>query len=307
MASRSMRRLAFTLVELLVVIGIIAVLISILLPALSKARLSAMSVQCAANLRQVGYISMQYANEFGGYRANEYPRYDGSRAGYSTMPTAISGFPVYSIPVAIDSYKSWLNPCDVYLALKYVPLTSTGRGNFTSGGKKYDYVGSNIFQCPSAIASFDPYNRNYFSQGATETHYFWSSLLVSSSGGQTRTGVYGPYRETQVTNSSERIFAGDARMVSTNSYAGYNYAACMYYSAAHVGSLSYNNASDHTPGFGMVFSALTNTYDTTLKPIHPGGPNALYWDGHVAQYPIPSETDIAGMKQLQMALSLNQY
>jgi prepilin-type N-terminal cleavage/methylation domain-containing protein/prepilin-type processing-associated H-X9-DG protein len=66
MRTRTSFRDAFTLVELLVVIGIIAVLISILLPALSKARASARAVVCASNLRQQSLAFFNYAANYGG-------------------------------------------------------------------------------------------------------------------------------------------------------------------------------------------------------------------------------------------------
>ncbi|MCC6580327.1 MAG: DUF1559 domain-containing protein, partial [Phycisphaeraceae bacterium] len=137
---------AFTLVELLVVIGIIALLISILLPALNKAREAAKTVACLSNLRQIGTGIHMYVSSSHGWLPS-----DGGDAG----PNGFKFKDYFMDPGQGFSYQSWAERLVLAGAISMsIPTDNNGWGqDWAAAGWGYDrYRGGSfntVFRCPA--------------------------------------------------------------------------------------------------------------------------------------------------------------
>jgi prepilin-type N-terminal cleavage/methylation domain-containing protein len=135
----------FTLVELLVVIGIIALLISILLPALNAAKERANRVKCASNLRQVGQGLMLYANDNKG----AYPR---TIYKIGTAPKS------FTHPEAVDPYSGTPRPDDNDITAALFMLIRNADLN------------PEVFNCPSSNQEKDSLNNLPATSRSNFTH-----------------------------------------------------------------------------------------------------------------------------------------
>ena len=275
------RSLGFTLVELLVVIGIIALLIGILLPALNKARAKAQETACASNLHQMGLAMAMYVNEW-----QYYPGAIGFRA--PNEPISIwqtrlrkymkGNFDAFYCPSEDDSFR-W----------KTAPLLGTA-------GTPYIGNGVNSFYSDGTLSGF---GYNYKQTGVFKQGEPVLPTAGSFGGGLPKSFSYG-YNDWGTFNGPSpkmQGLGGDVRYTATGEPDGYFKelkAARVRMPAEMIMIADRVPSSWVYKGVGSFRVAPTNVvtkYNYNIDPttvtewpsaIHHGGSNVLFCDGHVA-------------------------
>jgi prepilin-type N-terminal cleavage/methylation domain-containing protein/prepilin-type processing-associated H-X9-DG protein len=216
------RRHAFTLVELLVVIGIIALLISILLPTLGKARQAANTVACSANLHSIDLAMIMYAQQYRGAILG-----NASTSNAFLVPPYAPNTMVQSNIWEVSQIWDWMAPAAKIMGIKYDALGTsadqTARFQFLTQYKAfrdpacdvvYGPYSSEPSEAPNIITNMCCYSTAMYFQYQYQLNATGATNLIYQS--YVNSGNYFP-SISNVGDTSRKIFIADSAKYTSSS------------------------------------------------------------------------------------------